>query len=153
MSFELQFFKPNHLQKQVDRFWEQWNRGLPQLATTEFIPACDMEETDSEYLLTLDVPGMKKEQIQVTISDNVLTIAGEHKEEKKEKTKGRKITERYEGSFTRSFYLPEMGNWEKITAEQKDGVLKIAVPKAAAKARQIPVREPSKPEAKAVKVA
>ena len=77
-------------------------RELAELEVEAFNPAVAVEETDSHYLLSLDLPGVKKDDVKIEIRDNELTISGERKEERKEKTKGRIDEERVYGSFFRS---------------------------------------------------
>jgi HSP20 family protein len=131
------------MQRDMDRFFEQFASQFPRLPVNkniDFVPACDVEETSTQYLLSVDVPGMKKEDLKVELVDNVLTIAGEHKEEKKEEKKNQKITERYQGRFERTFTLPNTTESAKVEANYTDGVLHIAIPKtAAAKPKQIPI--------------
>jgi HSP20 family protein len=90
-----------------------------------------------------EIPEMKKEDIKLNVSDDVLTITGERKYEKEEKNKKYHRVERSYGSFMRSFSLPENADGTKVSAEYKDGVLKIHLPKS----------EKSKPKAIEVKVA
>ena len=132
------------LQREMDRLFDRFSSHFPTLPTNkgfDFVPACDVEETDTQYVFKMDAPGMKKEDLKVELVDNVLTISGEHKEEKREGKKKR-ITERYQGRFERSFSLPNSSDSTKIEANFADGVLHIAVHKAAAaKAKQIPIGE------------
>jgi HSP20 family protein len=106
---------------------------------------CDIEETEDHFLLSLDVPGMKKDDIKIELRGHTLSISGERSEHKEEKRKGNQRAERFYGSFARSFTLPDEVKPEQIEAEYRDGVLSIAVPKAAAAgSRQIKIGE-SKP--------
>ncbi len=79
-----------------------------------------------------DIPGVKKDDIDVTITENSLTISGERKQEKKIKEKDFHRIERSYGSFSRSFRLPENVNASKAKAEFKDGVLEVRLPKTKA---------------------
>lgn len=69
------------------------------------VPACDVEETDGQYLISFDLPGVKKDDVKVELRDNQLTISGERKHEQKSEKKGRATHERYHGAFSRSFTL------------------------------------------------
>jgi HSP20 family protein len=108
----------------------------------EFVPACDIEESASDYLITLDVPGFAKDDIEIEAKGNLLTISGNRPAEKREDGKTCHVLERARGKFQRTFTLPESSNLERIEAVCKDGVLKLSVPKTeAAKAHKIIVRE------------
>lgn len=113
--------------------------GLETFPLTEpvgWVPKVEIVENDNELLLTAELPGMVKENIDISFEDELLTIQGEKKAEKEE-TKGEKnggpryhLWERTYGSFRRTFTLPKVIDPAKITAEMKDGVLKIHMPKA-----------------------
>lgn len=94
-----------------------------------FSPAVDIEERDKDYLITAELPGIKKEDIKMNIKDNLLTISGEKKQEKKTDKNNYHRTERIYGSFQRSFRLPDYADQENISAEFKDGVLNVTIPK------------------------
>jgi HSP20 family protein len=97
----------------------------------QFSPAIDFKETDGEFEIVADVPGVDSKNLQVTTSDGYLTIRGEKQQETKEEKGGYIRQERYQGSFQRVLPLPETANLEKAEASFKDGVLKIAIPKKA----------------------
>lgn len=110
-------------------------------ATTDWMPAVDIEDRTDKVIVRADVPGVKPEDIKVSMENGVLTLAGERKSESEEKGKDFTRVERTYGSFFRSFALPQGADAEKITATAKDGVLEIVVPKSAkAQPRQIPVK-------------
>ena len=88
-------------------------------------PAYDIEETDSHYVLSFDIPGMKQEEINIEVQDRVLSISGERKRE----DVGLKHSERFYGRFERQFSLPDNVNAESVEAHYEHGVLKIALPK------------------------
>lgn len=92
-------------------------------------PAADISETEQEYLVKAELPGVKREDVKVTQDDGVLTIEGERKYEKSEKDEKTHRTERFFGSFTRSFSLPDNADAKNIRAETKDGVLNVYIPK------------------------
>lgn len=101
---------------------------------------CDFEETDNEYLIELEVPGVKKEEIEISLKNDVLKIEWNRKSEKKNQSSKKGYYERREGSFSRSF-LVEGANEKEINAELKDGVLKIVVPKLEkVKAKKIEIK-------------
>ena len=85
---------------------------------------------DKEYLIKADLPEVKKEDVKLTVQDDVMSIFGERKYEKEEKGKKSHRVERAYGSFMRSFTLPEDADGSKVNAEYKDGVLKVHLPKS-----------------------
>lgn len=112
------------------------------LTVTEWTPLVDIVEDEKEYLIKAELPELKKEDVKVTVQDDVLTLSGERKYEKEEKGKKYHRVERAYGSFERSFTLPDDADGAKVSAEFKDGVLKIHLPKS----------EKAKPKAIAVKI-
>lgn len=94
-----------------------------------FQPVMDVEETDKEYRVTAECPGMSKEDIQISIENNVLTVSGEKEERKERKEKDLYQSERRYGKFMRTLPLPAQVDAKKITASYRDGVLEISVPK------------------------
>lgn len=92
-------------------------------------PAADISETDKEFLIKAELPEVKRKDVRVSVSDGVITITGERKMEKKEKDETIHRVETYYGKFSRSFTLPENVNSDKVTAESKDGVLRVHLPK------------------------
>lgn len=102
---------------------------LSPAARTEWMPAVDIKETESGYTFHMDVPGMKPEDLDVELHEGVLSIRGSRTEEKKEEDKGYVRTERRRGSFSRQFRVPTNAQADALTAEVKDGVLSIEVPK------------------------
>ncbi|MBV8273889.1 MAG: Hsp20/alpha crystallin family protein [Verrucomicrobia bacterium] len=105
------------------------NGGSEKLELTEWLPPVDITEDSKEYTIKAELPGLTKENVKVTVEDGVLGITGERKEEKEEKDKKHHRIERSYGSFRRSFTLPQDSSGEKITADFKDGVLKVHLPK------------------------
>ena len=103
--------------------------GGESMTITEWAPLVDITEDEKEYLVKADLPEVKKEDVKVGVEDNVLTISGERKFEKEEKNKKYHRVERAYGSFMRSFTLPEETDAKKVSAEFKDGVLKVHLPK------------------------
>ncbi len=97
--------------------------------TGEWSPVADISETEKEYVVKAELPGVKREDIKVTQEEGVLTIEGERKYEKKEKDEKVHRVERFFGSFTRSFSLPEDADAKNIRADSTDGVLNVHIPK------------------------
>jgi len=124
----------------LSRFAGAWN-GEGAMVDRLRIPSLDLSETDSDVQLTLDVPGMKPEEIDIEVTGNTLRIKGEHKEEKEEKGRTYHRIERRTGAFSRSVDLPCAVKEDKVLAEYKDGVLKVTLPKSAeAKSHKIKVK-------------
>ena len=114
--------------------------GQESLTLAEWMPMVDIAEDDKEYLITAELPEVKKEDVKVTVENGVLTITGERKFEKVEKTKYHRVERSY-GSFARIFALPDNGDAAKVNAEFKDGVLKVHVAKSeATRPKQIEVK-------------
>jgi HSP20 family protein len=100
------------------------------ISVTQWSPLVDITEDDKEYLVKAEIPEIKKEDIKINVHDDVLTLSGERKYEKEEKGKKYHRVERAYGSFLRSFTLPEDADGSKISAEYKDGMLKLHLPKS-----------------------
>ncbi len=107
-----------------DPFWKKPSRG-----STFQAPSLDLSESEDDYLIEMEAPGLGPDDIDITLSDNTLTVKGEKVQEKTDREYHR--TERRYGSFTRQVHLPESVNEEEIEAEYERGILRISVPKAA----------------------
>jgi len=111
------------------------------LPLTTWVPACDIFETDKEIVVKAEIPGLKKEDVSVSIDNNVLTIRGERKFADEVKRENYHRVERSYGEFLRSFTLPAFIDANKILAEFKDGLLWVFLPKLEeAKPKQIEVK-------------
>ncbi len=110
--------------------------------TVGFLPTCDINETKEHYLISFDMPGVKKEDIKIEVQGNTLQISGERKREMKESNAEETLRhERVYGKFERTFELPKTINAEKIEALYDNGVLNVALPKAeAAKGRTVQIQ-------------
>lgn len=124
-----------------EMLWPAW----PAIdASKGFNPKAEVHETEEAYLLSLDVPGMKDNEIKLEVKDDRLMISGERKSNLERKEGGRVITEKTYGSFERFFTLPDNADLGKIEAHVENGVLQVAVPKtAASKAKTIEVKKGS----------
>lgn len=111
-------------------------------STAEWAPKVDIAETDQEFIIKAEIPDVKKDDVKVTVENGALTIHGERKQEKEEKGKKFHRIERYYGSFTRSFTLPDNVDATKIKASFKDGMLNLHIEKT----------EEAKPKAIDVKI-
>jgi len=100
----------------------------------EWAPSADISETDKEYLIRAELPAVKKEDVAVTFDAGIITVKGERKQQKEDKSEKFHRVESFYGSFERSFSLPDNVDSEAIRCESKDGVLTVHIPKAATKA-------------------
>jgi len=104
-------------------------------------PAVDIAEHDDQYVVKVELPGVSKDEVKITLESNILTIRGEKKQEKETKKENYHRVERSYGSFQRSFTLPTTVKSDKIDASYNNGVLTVALPKAEeAKPKQIEVK-------------
>lgn len=95
----------------------------------DWAPAVELTEENGGYRLTAELPGIRREDVEITLEDNVLTLKGKKEEEKEEKDKHYHLSERRYGEFQRSFLLPRSVATDAIRAEMKDGVLTLFLPK------------------------
>ncbi len=133
------------IQREINRVFDNFVRGGVQadesFTTSYWTPAVDIAEQENEYIVKMELPGVNKDEVKISLESNILTIKGEKKQEKEEKKKNLHRVERSYGSFQRSFTLPTMVKSEKIAAIFNDGVLSISLPKAEeAKPKQIEVK-------------
>lgn len=119
---------------------ERW--GLAdRIFGNNWVPAVDVEETKDEYLIKAEMPGMKKEDVKISLTDNMLTLSGEKKTESKTDDKRFHRMERSYGAFQRSFALATPVKGDKVSAVFKDGILEIRVPKSEdAKSKEIDIK-------------
>ena len=113
-----------------------WHVSLPETQRV-FNPSFEIGETEKEFHLSAELPGLTEKDVSVTIEDNFLSISGEKKEEKDEKKKNYHLYERRYGSFNRSFALPENVDTDKISAVVKNGVLEVIIPKKEIEPRKV----------------
>lgn len=125
------------MEEMMERFWEEGDgRRLE-----AYRPRANLAETDNQFEVTVDLPGMKPEEIKVELQGGNLVISGERKEEKEEKGKTYHRIERHYGEFRRTIPLPTAVEEGKIDAKFCEGVLKIALPKSEkVKPKQIAVK-------------
>jgi HSP20 family protein len=117
----------------LPRLWERQN---------EFGLALDVAEKSDAYIVKASVPGVAPEDVEITLSDNVLTIKGEMKEDREIKEETYHLRERRFGQFTRSVTLPMPVNADKIEAVNENGVLTLTLPKAeSTKPKKIEVKQ------------
>jgi HSP20 family protein len=95
----------------------------------EWSPTADISETEKEYLVKADLPGVKREDVHITLENGVITLAGERRQSKEEKSEKSHRVESFYGNFSRSFTVPDDADSKNVRAESKDGVLYLHVPK------------------------
>ena len=136
---------------ELDRMSLRLNRffgesGLSEPEATSWIPAVNVEETNDDLILTADLPGLTEENIEIAFENGVLTIRGQKKDRRDASGEDRRyhVSERWSGSFQRSFTLPRTVSVNDISATYEHGVLRVHMPKAAeSKGRTIQIRSAS----------
>lgn len=130
----------NQLQKEFERS-QEGKAGESSVATAEWAPAVDIKEEIDKFVIHADIPGVKPEDIEVSMEAGVLTVKGVKESEEKTEKEGYKRVERSYGSFYRRFGLPDSADGEAINAKSKNGVLEIIIPKReAVKPKRIDVK-------------
>lgn len=133
------------LRQEVDRLFDDFTSGWPfraraferhpwahlPAAFRTAAPATDVVENEKEFVITLDLPGVEDKNIEVTASDDVLTVQAEATEERKEEKENYFLSERQHGALQRAFHIPPGVDMDKIDANYEKGVLKITLPKTA----------------------
>jgi HSP20 family protein len=130
------------MQERLNRFFDEARRSDDDVMTQgDWIPAVDIFQTDQhEVVLKAELPGLKREDIDVQVENNTLTIKGERRQEKSVAKEHYHRVERCYGTFSRSFSLPNTIDSEKVRAEYRNGVLSVTLPlREEAKPRQIQV--------------
>jgi HSP20 family protein len=119
------------LQQRLNRLFEEafLPQGAEPFSLEGWSPSCDIYETENEIVVKAEIPGVKKEDVKLSMQDNVLTLSGERKFEEETKKENYVRVERGYGSFTRSFTLPPSVDVKTISAEFKDGLLEVKLPK------------------------
>ena len=118
----------NQLQKELERAYEG-DANESSVSTAEWAPAVDIKEEAERFVLLADIPGVKPEEIDISMEDGVLTITGEKNTEAETEKDGYKRVERTYGSFYRRFTLPDTADADTISAKSNHGVLEIVIPK------------------------
>ena len=118
------------VQRDLERIQtRQSGRDGPATRTSDWVPAVDIVEENDRFVISADVPGVAAADIDVSMEDGVLTIAGERHIEKQEDAEGVRRFERARGRFHRRFTLPESADAEGISARSANGILAISIPK------------------------
>ena len=131
------------LRREMGRMFEQHPSAEEgsSIATSDWTPAVDIKETEKDFVIHADIPGVDPDNIDVHMENGMLSIKGERESETKEEREGYKRVERQSGAFYRRFSLPDTADADKISAQSKHGVLEITIPKQEkVQARKIPVK-------------
>jgi HSP20 family protein len=132
---------PWDLQEEFNRMWNDFGGLTNWPQTPAYAPTMDVRETQEAFIVEADVPGMKKEDVQIEVADNVVTVKGERRSEREENQKDYHVSERTFGSFRRSVAIPGGFAGDKVAAKFENGVLTITLPKQEEKkSRKIEVR-------------
>ncbi len=129
---------PARLERLLRQFDEDWHGPSTRGG---WLPALDVHETDDQYAVTVELPGVAREDVTIEFNEGLLTVRGEKKSEREDKKEKRRFIERHYGTFSRSFSLPSDADADHIDANFKDGVLTLTIPKT----------EESKPRTIAIK--
>jgi HSP20 family protein len=131
----------SQMRRQLDRLFEDFFTNGGVAAARAWAPELDVAETPEAIVVKAELPGIDPKEVEISVSGETLSIRGEKKEEKEEKGKTWHRVERSYGSFLRSIDLPAPVDAERISAEAKDGVLTVTLPKTEkARARRIEVK-------------
>jgi len=133
------------LQREIDRLFDDFSRfGLGPQRTADLVPDIDVRETDKELEITVEMPGLQRGDVEISLDDDILTIRGEKKfQSDRQDEKGRRhIAECAYGTFFRAIQLPMRVDPSSVQATMANGVLRITIPKPAqSEARKIEVKE------------
>ena len=120
----------NQLQQELEStFDDRLGRAERGSSIVEWVPAVDIREEDSRFVLRADLPGVEPKDIEVTMEDGVLTLRGKRELEEREEREGYRRVERVSGQFFRRFTLPDTANTEAISAKSQQCVLEVSIPK------------------------
>ena len=150
MARELQIRKPlkemtpfkefDRMRREMDRLWDSFLERRPgSTKEDDFLPALDLSETKNELVVKCEVPGMEPKDIDISLSDGMLTIKGEKKLENEEKKANYHLVERSYGAFTRSIQLPKEVHADGISASYKNGILTVTLPKSEEARKEIKI--------------
>lgn len=131
------------MRRDMDRLWESFfERGVRRTDEEgEWLPSIDVAETKNDVVVKAEIPGMDPKDIDISLTDGLLTIKGEKKEEREEKEKDYHLVERSYGAFTRSVRLPKEVQRDKINASYRNGILTVTLPKSEeAKKKEVKIK-------------
>jgi len=120
---------PRRVTPRFHSIFDDFSKSFDSGATRSFSPSLDVREDDKSYQVAIEIPGIEKKDIDISVKDNVLTIKGEKKQENSENKDGYTWVERSYGSFHRSIRVPENTIGDAISASLENGVLQVTLPK------------------------
>lgn len=129
------------LQRELNRFFDELGEGWDAFSSLRAAPAMDAVESKAGLEVTLELPGLTRDEISITVEADLLTVSGEKKSRHTSKDHGARVLERTYGEFSRSIYLPRSVDEGKIKATMANGVLKILAPRRPeVEAKSIPIQ-------------
>ncbi len=133
-----------NVHNEMDRFFDNFFGNIKDVSDSDtdsvWIPKADISDTKNDVFVALELPGVKKDDVKISIQENILTVRGEKKQENEKKGENYCCAERSYGRFQRDFNLTSTVQAKKVKADFKDGVLKVVIPKAEeAKVKEIPI--------------
>jgi HSP20 family protein len=148
MAWEITGWRPfrelERMRREMDRLWDSFFEKRPRRKAEEvgeWLPSLDVSETKNDLVVKAELPGLEPKDIDISLSEGVLTIKGEKKQEKEEKEENYHLIERSFGTFARMVRLPKEVKRDKISASFKNGVLRITLPKSEeAKTKEIKIK-------------
>jgi HSP20 family protein len=129
------------MQKNMNRMFSTFWGEDGDWSLASWYPSVDISEGKDEFVVKVELPGVSRNDVKITLQENVLTISGEKKHESESRDRNYHRVERSYGSFSRSFRMPSLVKGDKIDAHYKDGILTINLPKAEeAKSKEIEIK-------------
>ena len=127
----LRYTRPNyrHLSKSFNELMDEFFEPINALTTNDLAPKVDIRENEQEFEFLLELPGVRKEDLQIELEQDVLYVSGERKVAEETKETNVHRMEQFYGSFHRSFHLPQGLDKENITAQCLDGILRLTIKK------------------------
>ena len=117
------------MRREMDRIWDRFSRGSPSTFQQEWHPSLNLSETEDTLVAEIEVPGIHPEDIDISVTSEMITIAGEKKQAKEDEEKKYHLMERSYGRFSRSIQLPSVVDPERVEARYRDGILLITLEK------------------------
>ena len=120
------------LRDELDRVWDHFIKDFPgkELLRGEWVPSVDVSETKDKVVVKAEVPGMEAKDLDISLTDSILTIKGKKRHEKEDQDEDYHVVESSYGSFSRSIRLPSEVQADKVKADYHNGILKVTLPKS-----------------------
>ena len=129
------------MRREMDRIWDRFSKGSPSTFQQEWHPSLNLSETEDTLVAEIEVPGINPEDIDISVTSEMITIAGEKKQAKEDEQKNYHLMERSYGQFSRSLQLPSVIDPERVEARYRDGILLITLGKTGpTKSKRIEVK-------------